>query len=99
MLTRGPVHDPAAQDMEVNMEDCLTCITIAVQDDAEPFLCDSFPMSYNVCNVEKMAEEAMVLLRNLKERGDMFSGDYESMDRCLRVDILESECVLIVIND
>jgi len=90
---------PSAEHMEMDVIDALTSIGIGIHHQTKAPFCDSFFPCDLIGNLEQMADDRVVSRINIESRRNMFSGDYNNMNRGLGIYVLEGHHALIFIDD
>jgi hypothetical protein len=96
-LSWWPRHGAAAQEVQVQVGDRLPGLFFAVDHQAiavaNPQLLGQAG-GYDV----QVAKDIAVLLPDVRMRSDYFPGDNENMDRGLRIDVVEGQATIILVD-
>jgi hypothetical protein len=98
-LAGRPGERAAAEDVEVYVEDRLARARARVDDGAVAALRESFLGGDARRGEEESAEEGLVGVGGVGERGDVAARDDEDVGGGLRVDVAEGEGVLVRVDD
>jgi len=86
--------------MDVEVVDTLGALLAVVDDNPEAVRGDSLSLGHLLGDEEEVAEECLVLLWvGLGELGNGFPGDDQDVNWRLRVDVVEGDTVVILVND
>jgi len=96
---RGPCEFSAGQQMEVNMENGLTCVMAIIDDHTITVFIKPLLGSNGPGNEEQVPDDFTVRNANAMNICDMFFGHDERMDRRLGIEILKSDRVFIFVNN
>ena len=96
-LARGPCHGAAAEEMYVDVVDGLATVFAGV-DDGAVSLGESFSAGDFRGGPLEVAEQVLVILFCVSDRGDVLPGDNEDMYGRLRLDVGEGVAVLILVD-
>ena len=84
----------AADEVYVEVRDCLTRMGAVVDGHAEPGLVDTELVGECPCSQEQFAEEWGILFNRGSQSGDDLARDDEDVNRGLRVDVVKCDPVV-----
>jgi len=94
-----PLHAPSPENMKVDVKDILSRVSGRVEHNPVSAFLDPLVPCRLPGFEHKVSEEVDLLLGNLIKGGVVFFWDEKDVNGCLRVDVVESEDLLIFIND
>jgi hypothetical protein len=97
LLAGRPGVMTAAEEMDVQMVDCLAAVFAGVDDYAIAFA-EALVASDRRCGVQEMAEQVAVLSGGVVEGSKVFAGNDEDMDGRDRVNVREGVAELVLID-
>ncbi len=89
---------PPTKHMKMKMEDGLSCIATGIRDQSIAGLPQTFQGCYLRAAQEQFREQRFIIRPQILNGRDMALGDHQGMDRRLRIDVVKSQCVLILLN-
>src|SRR5207249_764109 len=89
----------ASQQVKVQVKDTLTCIGTHIGDKTIAALGKPKLLGQSGCNHEQDCQYMPILFSQISHRCDMPSRDEQDMMRCLRINILKSNHILILVNN
>ena len=93
LLSRGPVHGAAAEDMQMQMVDGLATFRSRIHDNAKAF---GEAFFRQLCGDQReMAQHFLVRFGGVGERVDVLFGDDEEVGGRLGMDVLKGDGILI----
>jgi len=91
------MHLALAKHMHMDVINRLAAEVVAVHDDAESLLAALF-FSEALSSEENMAGECLVLaFAQVMERRDVFLGNNQKMDRCMRRNVIEGDYLIVFV--
>lgn len=84
--------------MNMKLIDCLACMMISVDADPVPII-ELLLLSELRRNIQKVAQDWLILVRNLSQIRYGLSGYDEIMYRGNRIDVLDGEAGVVLINE
>jgi len=95
--TGGPGHYSAAEDVHMNMEDCLAGNWSIIEYNPE-ILANVVFSRYFTADSHNFANEYVIFLARSRWACNMFFGDYQEVFWCLRGDIPERHHIIIFVE-
>ncbi len=96
---RRPAHAAPSEEMEVKMEDLLTAVLVAVDDDAVTGLGNTELGGHLADGLDQMGDGISLGGADVIQGGDMLGGNDHHMNRSRGMDVLESQTVLVSVDD
>lgn len=88
-----------AQDMQMEVEHALAAVRSGVDDDTVPGLGNPLQFRDLTANQQQLSEQLRVRIVQLSHRNHMFPGNDQRMDRRLRIDIVECDDQIVLIDE
>ena len=85
--------------MQVDVEDRLACVSVAVEDGSETALAVAVLARQRRSATDHLANEPVVFDGDVVESRDVAPWYYQNMHRRLRVDVLEGNQPIVLIDD
>jgi hypothetical protein len=85
--------------MKVQVRDRLTAVTPNVRDDSVTVRAESFRCGNAACHGHQVRQQPLIDRIQRSQRVDVLFRDAEEVDRCLGVDVAESEHVVVLIEN
>ena len=98
-LARRPRHRAAAEDVQVDVEHRLAGVGVAVEDRPVAPIGVAGSLRERRAPSHHLADQAVVLGSELVEAGDVASRDDQHVRRRLRVDVLEGDDAVVLVDD
>ena len=89
----------AAEEVDVEVGDCLAAVGTVVDDDAEAVFADPFFLGDAGDAGHHVAEESLIVVFGEGDAGDWLSGDEEEVGGGTGVDVAEAEAELVFVDD
>lgn len=97
--TRWPGHVPSPQDMEVKVKHRLAAVSAGIRHDSVAGLTQAFLFRYLRACDEQLSQKSLILSNAILHVHHMLLRNDQCMCRCLRIDVVEGECLVVFIND
>ena len=98
-LPRRPIHRPAAEHMQMQMEYRLARLRTPISNYAVAVVADPFGCRDLVAGQTQPPEQLGIILAGLGETRDVPLRNHQDMHRSLRIGVLEGEADVILIDD
>ena len=98
-LTRRPRHRAAAEDVQVDVEHRLPGVRVAVENRPVAPIGVTGSFRERRTPSHDLPDKAVIIGSELVEAGDMASRDDQHVRRCLRVDVLEGDDAVVLVDD
>ncbi len=89
----------SAQDMKMQMKHALASMRSGVDDDTVPRLGNLLQFRDLTANQQQPSEQLSIRIVQLSHRNHMFPGNDQHMDRRLRIDIVECDHQIVLIDE
>jgi hypothetical protein len=98
LLSRRPREDPTGEQMQMDMKNGLTGVPAIVDDHAIAGLIKAFLLRKCLRHKEQVSNQLPVILPDAVNIGEVFFRHDEDMDRRLRIEVLEGNSKLILVD-
>src|SRR5581483_4372074 len=99
ILSRRPVQRASADQVQVDVEHGLARVAVGVEEDAESAGGDAAVLRDRRRAPHQLADDRVVVRRQVVERGDVLLRNDEHMRRTLRIDVVEREHAVVFVDD
>lgn len=94
-----PVHRPAAEQMEMQVEHRLAAVPARVHNQPVAALGDALLLGDLVADEQQMSEQARVGFIQLSHGGHMPARDHQRVDRSLGIDVVKGDALVVFVDD
>lgn len=93
-----PTERPPAQQVNVQVIDCLPTLAVTIDHQAEAPLRDPDLPCDTVCHQQEVPQQPIISLIRIEDGREVLTGNDQDMNRRLRVDVFEGDGLLVLIH-